>query len=388
MRRILIIGIVALATALTAEAYTVGAKDSKEPAAQEVYSCAKTDETIVVDGKLDENAWANAPSMKFVDIVKGTDAFYRTEAKIVWDDERLYVGFRFEEPDIRGYWAMDDAHLPDDFILPPCKSPNPEWNRNECAIMRIDRFAKVFLDPDGDGSNYLEWHVNALNNVFDAWYEQGFIDGKWDDRDQFPHVAWKCPGFISATHIDGSINNPSDIDRGWSIEMSIPWESLKPFTRGCCPPKDGDIWGAHLGRVFRDRIGGKNTYWTWPCIGVVNCHLPDRYGKLVFSDKLPKFERLFAWSGIDNEDFVRKAADVGVTDLMCGNPPTPKLAELCAKHHIKLYPVVSLSFVGLNGRRNIPATSLSPLQVLSDCGEAVFWTRSAARHYQEDTPGT
>ena len=394
MLKLLSIGIVALTAALTAEAYTIGAKDSKEPSAREVYSCGKVDEPIVMDGRLDENAWASAPTMPFVDIAKGTAPFYRSEAKMLWDDERLYVGFRFGEPDIRSYWAMDDAHLPDDFSL--------FGDRNECAIMRVDRFAKVFLDPDGDGSNYMEWQINALNNVFDSWYKQGFTDGKWGTRERFPHDSWKCPGLISATHIDGSINNPTDIDRGWSLEMSIPWKSLKPFTRGNCPPKDGDVWGAHLGRVFRDRIGGKNTYWTWPCLGVVNCHLPDRYGKLVFSDKfpkfdqfsawggkddedfvLPKFERFFAWGGKDDEDFIRRAADIGVTDMI-GSPLTPRLVELCAKNHIKLYSVVTL---GLSAAWKAHHPDLPvPFQELSDAEKLVL-DKISGKTYQEDEPG-
>ncbi len=381
---LLMSGSLALTADLTAGAETIGAKASKEPSAQEVYSCAKINESIVVDGRLDENAWANAPSMKIVDIVKGTDPFYRTEAKVLWDDERLYVGFRFEDPDIRGYWAMDDAHTPEDFKLPESfdigrRTGNPEWDRKECAIMVMDRFAKVFLDPDGDGSNYLEFQVNALNNVFDAWYKQGLHKA----GGRFPHVAWKCPGLITATHIDGSINNPTDIDRGWSIEMSIPWKSLKPFTRGSSPPKDGDVWGAHLGRVFHNH-DGSHTYWVWPFIGAVECHSPNLYGKLVFSDKLPKFERFFAWGGKDDEDFIKRAADIGVTDLI-GAPLTPKLVELYAKYHIKPYSVVTLALSPAWKARHpdLPV----PFQELSDA-EKLILDKISGKTYQEDAPGT
>jgi hypothetical protein len=158
---------------------------------------------------------------------------------------------------------------------------NPEWRRLECDIMSLDKFVKVFIDPDADGFGYFEFHVNPINNIFDSWYDQGFRL-KWADQERGPHVVWACPGFVSATHIDGTLNAPHDTDRGWSVEMAIPWEAFAPQVKGDCPPKPGDTWSAHLGRVHKEKFRSKNIYWTWPVIGVVNCHLPHTYGLVVF----------------------------------------------------------------------------------------------------------
>ena len=64
---------------LPLNAETIGAKESKKVTAQSSYKAAKTDEKIVIDGKLDEEIWAKTPSVKFVDIKEGTDAFYQAE---------------------------------------------------------------------------------------------------------------------------------------------------------------------------------------------------------------------------------------------------------------------------------------------------------------------
>jgi len=58
---------------------------------------------------------------------------------------------------------------------------NSPWDYTECAIMRVDRFAKLFLDPDGDGNNYLEFQCNPLNIYFDSWYKQGFFYGMMEN---------------------------------------------------------------------------------------------------------------------------------------------------------------------------------------------------------------
>jgi len=31
--------------------------------------------------------------------------------------------------------------------------------------------------------------------------------------------SWDIPGLITRVHVDGTLNDPSDTDRGWSIEI-------------------------------------------------------------------------------------------------------------------------------------------------------------------------
>ena len=55
----------ALLLAVNLQAYTIGAKTSKLTPAQTEYKCVKTDENIVIDGKLNEKAWNKAEEISF-----------------------------------------------------------------------------------------------------------------------------------------------------------------------------------------------------------------------------------------------------------------------------------------------------------------------------------
>ena len=60
----------------------------------EGYVCYRASEALKIDGKLKENSWNLAqPTASFVDISGEGFAkpIYDTRAKMVWDDEYLYV---------------------------------------------------------------------------------------------------------------------------------------------------------------------------------------------------------------------------------------------------------------------------------------------------------
>jgi len=311
------------------------------------YRCCKIKEKIVVDGKLTETCWSDKPVMLFRGLEDGSEPILNTHAKIIWDDRYLYVGFDITDPDVWSRCGLRDNECREEFVErcnTHASSTNTEWHRLECDIMKMDKFVKVFLDPDGDGKDYVEFHVNPMNNVFDAWYKQGFRD-TWGDRERSPDVKWSCPGLVTATHMRGTLNASHDRDEGWSVEIAIPWKALAAFTKGACPPRAGDTWTAHLGRVHKDRFMGANIYWMWPVIGQINCHLPNRYGKLIFSEMTKRFVSLAGWGGGDPEEVVPKAADIGFTEIIAfsGEPAyLEKLANVAKKHQMDVYGTVNL----------------------------------------------
>src|SRR5207253_5720132 len=74
------------------------------------YVCYRASGPITIDGKLDDAAWKDAPwTDDFVDIegdAKPKPRF-RTRAKMLWDDENLYIAAELEEPHI---WATLREH--------------------------------------------------------------------------------------------------------------------------------------------------------------------------------------------------------------------------------------------------------------------------------------
>ena len=226
---------------------------------------------ITVDGKLIERSWKKAEwSDYFLDIEgdKKPEPLYKTRFKMLWDGENIYILTELEEPHI---WAYYDKH---DMIV---------FHENDF---------EVFIDPDRDTYNYYEFEVNARNTLFDLFLPKPYRNGGQ------PDIKWNAKGFISAVSIHGSLNNPSDADTTWTVEMAIPFSSLT--TDGdFIQPADGDVWKINFSRVEwqtevvdgkyirkKDETTNKNIpedNWVWSPQGVINMHYPERWGFAQFS---------------------------------------------------------------------------------------------------------
>lgn len=239
------------------------------------YACPRISGRITIDGQMTESSWHHAPIIRFRQIADGTIPDRGCGAKMLWDDAHLYVGIFAEDPKITGVYTGDivmegtgdERHFVD-------------------AIMMNDSFFKVFLDPDGDGKKYMEFHLNSLNVLNDIYLNTGSTRTDRQNISLDPqnyHDTWHLPGLLHAVHIRGTLNYNEDMDDGWSAEFAFPWESLKPFFAGEYPPATGTLLRAHLGWVERDMPQGSRQYWTWPVIGIVDCHQLHRWGKINFS---------------------------------------------------------------------------------------------------------
>ena len=236
------------------------------------YVCHWSPNPITVDGLLDEPAWASAPwSENFVDIVGDTVPAppLRSRFKLLWDSTHLYVAAELEEPHV---WATLTARD---------------------AVVYRDNDFEVFIDPDGDGLNYYEIEINALGTVWDLLLVRPYRRGG-------PAItAWDIRGLQSAVHVDGTVNAPSDIARGWTVEMALPWAVLVEAARGRRLPEDGTEWRMNFSRVqwdldvvdgeYRKAVDGSTNRprrehnWVWSPQGVVDMHLPERWGMVRFS---------------------------------------------------------------------------------------------------------
>jgi len=240
----------------------------------------KISSPIKIDGKLDEECWKKAPKMEFLGIADGSRPPWTSYGKMLWDDEYFYIGISIEDPNV---WATMDQDTP---------VPTARVHHDPQYIMNNDGFAKIFFDPDADGITYGELHINPFNKA-DRWYfnyPYHIYGEKWHDwtkPDNF-HLDHRYKGLKKAVFIDGTLNNPNDNDKGWSLEVAFPWDSIKPLTHGSCPPDPGDVWRAHIGRVYKNEPGTPNMYYTWPVIGVVDCHRLRRWGYIVFASEYKK----------------------------------------------------------------------------------------------------
>ncbi len=230
------------------------------------YDCLRATTPIVIDGRLDESAWQRARwTESFVDIEGERRPLPRleTRAKLLWDDTHLYIAARLTEPHVRATLTERDC------------------------VVYYDNDFEVFIDPDGDSRMYYEIEINALNTIFDLLLIRTYIDGG-------PAVhGWDLRDLKTAVHVDGSLNDPADADTGWSVEMALPWTSLADHAERVTPPRYGDTWRMNFSRVeWSHRVvkGGYETLegqaednWVWSPQGVINMHIPRRWGYVTFS---------------------------------------------------------------------------------------------------------
>jgi hypothetical protein len=237
-----------------------------EPSAPRHYDCHQA-QGIVVDGKLDDAAWQKASwSEAFVDIEGSAKPAprFRTRMKMLWDDTYLYIGADLEEPDV---WATLTQH--------------------DSVIFKDNDF-EVFLNPSGDSRNYFEFEINALNTSWDLFLAKPYREsGKADN-------GWEIPGLKSAVFVDGTINRTGDKDRGWQVELALPWSAFQGRS-GFGRPKNGDQWRINFSRVeWKTEVTGSTTYkklpgrednWVWSPQGVVDMHRPGKWGYVRFVAK-------------------------------------------------------------------------------------------------------
>jgi len=275
MRSLLLFGILLLMNSSCRESVPVSSTTSDrfppkpEP---ESYVCYRTPTPVVPDGILDEEAWSKVPWTNYFRDIEGSkkpDPWYKTHAKVLWDDKNIYFGAYLEEPHV---WAK---------------------LRQRDTIIFIDNDFEIFIDPDGDTHAYYELEVNAFGTPWDLLLLKPYRDGGP------PVFAWDIAGLKVGTHVDGSINNPSDEDKGWSVEIVIPLSIMKECTQGGQLPEPGDHWRLGFSRVEWRTHVENGTYlkdinpatgrsfpeenWVWSPQGRINMHMPEMWGYLQFS---------------------------------------------------------------------------------------------------------
>jgi hypothetical protein len=219
------------------------------------YTCRRATSAIRIDGRLDDPAWTKAAwTPAFVDIegVARPKPRFRTRAKLLWDDEYLYVAAELEEPDVRATLTEHDS------------------------VIFHDNDFEVFLNPTGDGRNYFEFEINALNTGWDLFLNKPYREGGKADN------SWEIPGLRTAVAIDGTLNRSDDRDRGWTVEMAFPWTAFASRAK-VSRPRPGETWRVNFSRVeWRQVPGSKEDNWVWSPQGLINMHVPDRWGYVRF----------------------------------------------------------------------------------------------------------
>jgi hypothetical protein len=240
-----------------------------------------------MDGRLDEAIWSRAPrSPRFVDILTGSRTIHDTHAMVVWDEHNLYIAYRIEEPFLYAKYTNHN---------------DPIYYDNDVEFFIAGRDA------------YYEFEINGFNTcyeVFFLWndaYEKGGFAGapefarsnlkpfngvgfKNHPRGgRLGNFTWSYPGKQTAVHLDGTINNDQDRDRGWTVELRFPWKGLEWLAKAenrALPPKEGDVWRMDFSRfnTYKEAPPARDSGgWVWTRHGVWDSHLPECFAYVRFS---------------------------------------------------------------------------------------------------------
>lgn len=165
---------------------------------------ARTAAPPIIDGRLDDQAWELAtPRDDFTQALpnQGAAPSERTEFRVLYDDERLYIGVRCFDSGGRGAVIAREMR--------PDVDPSGDDNIN------------IAIDTNGDGRTGYFFRLGAAGGKSDGIIEDNDLIGlEWDG-------LWT--GRVSVD------------DEGWSAEFAIPLSTVAFDPRA-------DTWGINLSR--------------------------------------------------------------------------------------------------------------------------------------------
>lgn len=161
--------------------------------AQQEYSLSikKASSEVILDGVLDEKAWLEAPLADKFYKSKPTDTTFaesRTEVKVTYNDQYLYIGAVMYD-DLQGEYIVQS--LKRDYSFP-----------------RSDAFG-VFIDPYNDGTNGFSFSCNPYGAQREGSLEFG---GRFGVT-----TAWDNKWYSKTVQYDNK----------WIVEMAIPFKTLR-----------------------------------------------------------------------------------------------------------------------------------------------------------------
>lgn len=291
LRRLILVALVGPALAFAADTNPVAPASLKsrlpcDPDAARKIVARPTRVAPKIDGVLEESVWSQAEvSERFVDLVSGQPTRFDTRVRLLWDQTHLYVAYTVEEPKVRAQMTRHN---------------DPIYYEND---------VELFIAGD---NAYYEFEINARNTIYEVFFlwESAYQTSGFSARPEFArtnlqsfngvgfgthprglrlgHFNWRFPGLRTAVHVDGTLNEDADTDRGWSVEIALPWSGIRelfPEGRRAIPPKDGDLWAMDFSRFNTAKAPAPSKDsggWALNPHGVWDSHVPECFARVRF----------------------------------------------------------------------------------------------------------
>jgi hypothetical protein len=177
----------------------------------------------------------------------------------LWDDVYLFVAHICEDAHISARHTERDGYIPEDDCFEVIFAPNPDK-------------PNVYFN--------IEWNVIG-----------GFVDNHRPNGPKQPRAPkWDDTGVNIAGTSIGKLNDDSDEDEYWIVEVAIPFKNFvhaMPNT----PPQAESSWNLNL-----NRHGGQSnpqySQWSKADTPAPNFHTPHRFGRVMFAKESSPFGRV------------------------------------------------------------------------------------------------
>ena len=226
---------------------------------QPIFKVSKTSQPITVDGKMDEAVWKSTEAREF-------DFFYRvdkpddqqkTTFRMLWDNDNLYL-----------FYEMEDKFLT---VRETKRDGQPYFD--DCAEIFFITVPKS-----------LDTHIGYELNINKASNDFVYFNDFYQDKSAV--LKTFNPEFDVEVTYDGTLNDDTDVDQGWNMELAIPianFDGLAKFV----PVKTGNRWAFLAVRQDRNDVEGnrRSTSTIFPIYDISkNVHQANRFGLMEFVD--------------------------------------------------------------------------------------------------------
>jgi len=206
---------------------------------------------VSIDGDLNEPVWAKAAVLGpfYKNDGSGRER-EQTQVRLWYDDNALYLGWTCKDVDIQATFTNRDSKFWEEEVV-------------------------EFFVTSKDLSRYFELQWNPLGGVFDAIISND-LDERGVSKTFRGDWSYTAKGMKSAVKVKGTVNNSSDQDEYWQVEVMVPFADLGQPT-----PQPKDVWRANFYRFNRTK-GLPVEELSWSPTLSPSFHQPSRLGYLEF----------------------------------------------------------------------------------------------------------
>ncbi len=216
------------------------------------YTIHRAVQPPVIDGKFDDDVWQRAPAIdEFVFPWHKAGEKEPSSARLLWDDEHLYIGHVCTDAYITARHTDRDGKIPEDDCFEIMLMPNPDT-------------PLIYYN--------IEWNVIG-----------GIVDNHRPHGPDKPRAEkWDASGLRLAGAHHGTLNNDSDTDQSWTVEIAIPWKNFEKHLKHS-PPQPGDVLRGNLNR-HGGQTNPQYSQWSHGGTPMPAFHTPSRFGKFTLAN--------------------------------------------------------------------------------------------------------